>query len=140
METLVRALIPMVSFGFDSFLAGLAIGFCALSWRERFRLAVTFGVCDAAATLLGSWWPHSFQGPLVLAVYLLCVLLLVPSAPTRRALFYALPVLLSVDNLFGGAPASAATALGAVSTAMALLGLNLAALGRRMFFMREAEI
>jgi len=136
----MHALISMVGLGFDSFLACLAIGFYAASWRERFRLAVAFGACDAAATLLGSVWPHPFPEPLALATYFLCVFLLAMAAQSRRELLHALPVLLSVDNLFGGLSANTAPALGAGSALMALLGLSLAALGRRVFSTLEAEV
>lgn len=76
----------------------------------------------------------------MLAIYLVCVLLLVSAARTSRLVLYSLPVLLSVDNLFSGVPASLAPALGASSAVMALLGLSLAALGRKMFYGLEAEV
>jgi hypothetical protein len=129
----------MVGLGFDSFLVCLAIGCCAWSWPERFQFAVAFGTCDAAATLLGSMWPHLLSPPLALLVYLPCVCLLAPAAQNRRVLLYALPLLCSVDNLFGGLPASTAPALGAGSATMAFLGLSLSGVGRRMLLAPKAE-
>ena len=136
----MHALFSVVGLGLDSFLACLAIGCYALSRRERLQFALAFGACDAAAALAGSVWPHRLPEPPTLAIYLICVLLLVSAARTSRTLLYSLPVLLSVDNLFSGVPASMAPALGASSAVMALLGLSLAALGRGMFLGSEAEV
>lgn len=136
----MHVLFSVVGLGFDSFLAGLVIGSYALSSRDRFRIAIMFGACDAAATLVGSLWLHRSAEPPALAVYLICVLLLASSTRARRALLYCLPALLSVDNLFGGVPASLAPALGGSSALMALLGLSLAALGRDLFVLSDAEV
>jgi hypothetical protein len=136
----MHILFSVVGLSFDSFAAGLVIGSYALSSRDRFRIAIMFGVCDAAATLVGSLWLHRSAEPHALAVYLICVLLLAASTRARRALLYCLPALLSVDNLFGGVPASLAPALGGSSALMALLGLSLAALGRDLFVLSDAEV
>ena len=133
------AIFSVVGLGFDSFLACLAIGCYARSWRERFRFAIAFGVCDAAAALAGSSWPHRIAEPLVL-IYPLCVLLLVAFARRSRVMFCSLPLLLSVDNLFGGVPANLAPALGASSAVMALIGLSLASMGRDLFMASKAEV
>jgi hypothetical protein len=134
----MHGLFSVVGLGCDSFLAGVAIGCYALSRRERFGFAIAFGACDAAATFAGSLWPHRLAEPPALAIYLICVWLLASAARTHRVLLYCLPVLLSVDNLFGGVPASMAPALGGSSAAVALLGLSLAALGRDRFLAAEA--
>jgi len=125
--------------GLDSFLACLAIGSHELSWRERLRLAVAFGVCDAAATGLGSIRPHRIPEPPALLIYLLCALLLSRAARSSRTLLYALPALLSVDNLFAGAPASMALLLGLGSAAMAMFGLSLAAACRGVILDGQGE-
>jgi len=88
----------------------------------------------------GSLWLQRSAEPPALAIYLICVLLLASSTRARRALLYCLPVLLSVDNLFGGVPASLAPAVGESSALMALLGLSLAAVGRDLFVGSDAEV
>jgi putative Mn2+ efflux pump MntP len=122
--------------GLDSLLAGLALGSRSLSWRDRLRFAMIFGLCDATANLCGSVWQHPFPEPPALAIYILCALSLCFAARYSRSLLYALPVLLSIDNLFSGGPATMAPLLGFSSAAMALLGLTVAAACRRMFFER----
>jgi hypothetical protein len=126
----------MYGLGLDSLLACLAIGAHGLSWRERLRLAGAFGVWDAAATVLGSFRPHRLPEPPALVIYLLCALLLSRAARSNRALLYALPALLSIDNLFGGAPASMALLVGLGSATMAMFGLSLAAACRRVILER----
>jgi putative Mn2+ efflux pump MntP len=126
------ALVSMLGFGVDSFLASLPVGLRKLSWCEQMRLAVAFGVCDATATLLGSVRPHQLPHPPALLIYFLCALLLGRAARSNRTLLYALPALLSIDNLFAGTPASLAFLLGLSSAVMATLGLLLAAACRRL--------
>ena len=143
-------LFSICGLGFDSFLAGLIIGFKALSWRERFHLALAFGACDGIATITGSlWWPrlaeHQFATPgltepAAFALCLICLLLVLATARKSRILLYSLPLLLCVDNFFCGLPASSAAALGASSATMALLGLTLAAFGGRMFLARKVGV
>lgn len=146
MHVLASALI----FTLDTFLVCLGIGWRLRSWRERLPLAVTFGLCDATATALGSAWrnrgPESLPELATFGVYLLCAwllgqLLLGQSGRSRSAPIYLLPVLLSVDNLLGRIPAQSAPILGLSSAVMALLGLSLAAAFRRvcMLVAREAE-
>lgn len=133
------ALFSLIGLGFDSFLASLVIGSYAWSGRERLRLALAFGGCDAVAALVGQVWPHRFAEPPTLAIYLGCVFLLAVAARTSRIVLYALPVLLSIDNLFSGGPASMVPALGASSALMALLGLSLTALVRNNLALSESE-
>jgi hypothetical protein len=136
----MHPLISLVNFGFDSFLAGVAIGLCAPSWRHNVRLALAFGACDAAATLAGSMWPHRLPEVPALAIYLLCAFFFAQAVRSNRALLYALPVLFSVDNFFGGSPASMVPALGFGSAVMVLLGLSVASAWRRVFFAVPAEV
>jgi hypothetical protein len=124
--------VSTLGFGLDSLLASLALGFGKLSWRERLRLAAAFGGCDVAATLLGTVRPHHLPHPPALVVYFLCALLAGRAARSSRALLYALPALLSIDNLFGGAPASLALLLGAGSATMSMCGFLLASVSRRL--------
>lgn len=134
----MRVLFSVLGFGLDSLLASLIVGSLLRSWRERFGLALAFGVFDSAAALAGPLWPRHMPEPPALAVYLLCAILLAAGARYSRVLFYLLPLALSIDNLFGEAPASALT-LGVGSALLSLLGLSLGAFGRSMFLASRAE-
>jgi putative Mn2+ efflux pump MntP len=136
----MHPLISVINFSFDSFLAGVAMGSWVPSWRPKFGLALAFGACDAAATLAGSVWRHRLPGPPALVIYLLCAFLFVWAVRSNRALLYLLPVLFSVDNFFGGNPASMAPALGFGSAVMVLFGLIVAAAWQHVFFEVPAEV
>lgn len=129
--------ISIVALGLDSFLACSVIGTRCLSARQRLLIASLFGACDAVATLLGSLWIHrSFELPaIVLAALFLCAWFVLPG----RSRVYGAPLLLSLDNLLAGSPASAAPLLGLSSALMALIGLCLGALCRRMFLRFAAQ-
>jgi hypothetical protein len=129
----MHPLTSMFVLGLDSFVTCLAIGSHVLSWRERIRLALAFGACDATATLLGTVRPHRVEVLAAFPVYILCALVIGRAYRPGSRLLYALPVLLSIDNLFSGVPVSMAPGLGFSSLAMALLGLSLAAACRRVF-------
>jgi putative Mn2+ efflux pump MntP len=133
------ALTSMFGLGLDSFLACLAIGAHELSWQERVRLAVAFGACDAAATFVGAVRPHWLLEPPALAIYVVFVLVLGRAARSNRTLLYILPVLLSLDNLFSGAPPSTALLLGLGSAVMAMFGLSFTAACRRLILKRQEE-
>jgi putative Mn2+ efflux pump MntP len=134
----------------DSFVVCIALGTFVSGRATRRRLVLAFGGCDALATLAGAahgplatigWMGNA--GPALLGVYGIAVLLAGwwgrAVAGDRRVLF-ALPVLLSLDNLVVGAGSTAgiATALwsamaGLASGTMALAGLMLGeALTRRL--------
>jgi hypothetical protein len=136
----MHALTFVVEFGFDSFLAGLAIGSCALSKRHWLGLAFAFGACDAAATLAGSFRPHWIPDLPALPIYLVCAFLFARAVRPNRALLYVLPVLLSVDNFFAGNPASMAPALGFGSAVFVLLGLYVTAAFQRVCLVAQAEV
>ena len=57
MEPILELLQRAYSLGFDSLLAGIAIGPVILSNRDRALFAVLFGVCDGLATLLVYYFP-----------------------------------------------------------------------------------
>ena len=116
--------------GFDSFLAGLAIGPIALSWRQRAWFVALFGVCDGGATLVGAAVPHLLPEPPIAALYLLGVMLVIQGARRSRAWLYAMPVLFSLDNLAAGGSVADAPALALSSAAMAAAGLALGGLAR----------
>ncbi len=127
-----REFLPtMFLLGFDSLLAGLAVGPILSSWRGRALFVALFGLCDGIATLLGAAVPHLVPEPPAVALYLLGVVLIIQGARRSRAWLYAMPVLFSLDNLAAGSPAAAAPALALSSAAMAAVGLALGALGRR---------
>jgi hypothetical protein len=136
---LMNALITLASLGIDSFVASLVIGAYGVSRRDAWRCAVAFGACDAAASLAGALWSPQIPEAAALGVYLLCPLLLVRASRSRPLLLYGLPLLLSLDNLYGGTPAAMAPALGASSAVMALLGLGLASFVRDRVFLSRAE-
>jgi hypothetical protein len=116
----------------DSFVACLAIGSLPLATREIAGLSVVFGSCDAAGTLLGALIPPAISAPPAFATYLACACLLGIAARHSRGILYALPVVLSIDNMFSGAPTNLAPTLGLSSAAMALTGMLLAAACRRL--------
>jgi hypothetical protein len=91
---------------------------------------VGFGICDAATTLLGPALALSTPEPPIIGTYFLCALLLGYAARWSRIVLGALTVLLSIDNVFGSAPASSALICGATSAALGLLGLKLASSAR----------
>lgn len=131
-------LLSMVGFGLDSLLAGLIVGSLLRSWRERLGLALAFGAFDSAAALAGTAWPHRAPEAHALAAYLLFAALLAVAARYNRALFYLLPLILSVDNFFGQVRDNP-LAMGVNSALLALLGLSLAAFGRNLFLASQPE-
>ncbi len=48
-----------IGLGIDSFIACLAMGALPITRWEAVRLAAAFGLCDAAATLIGMQIPHA---------------------------------------------------------------------------------
>ncbi|HXZ42851.1 MAG TPA: hypothetical protein VEG68_19085 [Terriglobales bacterium] len=135
----MRVLFFVLGSGLDSLLASLIVGSLLRSWRERFGFALAFGAFDSAAALAGPLWPRHMPEPPAFAAYLLCAVLLAAGARCNRALFYLLPLVLSVDSLYAGAPGNALT-LGADSALLSLLGLSLTAFGRSRFLAFQAEV
>src|ERR1700735_2837282 len=86
-------------FSLDSLIFCLAAGPLLRDWPSRFRLALAFGLCDAAASLLGPALP--LPEPPAFALYLGAAFLLGLAAVRRRGLLYGVPVLLSLDDLAG---------------------------------------
>src|SRR5580704_16700470 len=116
----MHSVTSVVALGLDSFLACLVIGTRPLIWRERVRLAVAFGGWDAMATLVGSFWLHRALELPAIVLWALCTFVLSRIALPSRPLLYLLPVLLSLDNLFAGSPASMAPVTALSSASMAL--------------------
>lgn len=65
-------------------------------------------------------------------IYGIAVALIIRAALRSRTWLYAVPILLTIDNLAAGRPAPEALVLGLGSAAMAGLGLVLGGLGRRL--------
>jgi hypothetical protein len=120
------------SLGFDSFLAGIAIGPIIRSAAGRTWCVLLFGVCDGLATLIGGSLPHPPPDLPAAALYLLAVILIVQSARRSRTWMFAMPFLFSVDNLAAGSAADDAPMLALSSAVMAAGGIALGALGRRV--------
>jgi len=131
--------------GFDGFIACTALG-VTLPKRARVLLAVAFGVCDSVASALGVMLPARIRD---LSAFDACSLLgccvafyaaglaLVASAPRHRPLrarfWFALPLLMSLDNLVLGAGASlhglalSSLIVALVASGLALCGLKVGA-------------
>jgi hypothetical protein len=123
----------ITALSFDSFLASLILGTRSLATRQQLLLSAAFGVCDYAASMAGWSGSSAFEGPFQFAIYALCAALLALAARgPRRAMIYALPLLLSLDNLFCGIPSKMAPLLGVGSAAIALAGFGAAALGKKL--------
>jgi hypothetical protein len=131
MASIRESLLTMFLLGFDSLLAGLAIGPMLSSWRGWVVFVLLFGTCDGAATLLGASVPHLAPALPTAALYAIAVALIIQGARRSRAWLYAMPVLFSLDNLATGSAASDALAVALSSGAMAGMGLALGGLGRR---------
>ncbi len=150
--------------GLDSLLVSIPLGALDLPAARRRRLALAFGLCDGLATGAGaSLRPSAFGalgadstwiGPALIAGYGLYVLALgwragaAVSRGRSGRLAYALPVLLSLDNLVGGASgfagpietAVAAVTMGALSGGMSLLGMAVGAAAIKRVSVRPDQI
>jgi hypothetical protein len=128
----MHSLYLIATFSLDSFIASLVIGCVSIGWRTRITLAAGFGICDAVAAAVGSFLPPVDLDFTLFAIYAVCVILLAANARTQRsALLYALPILLSVDNLFCGMSVESAPVLGIGSCVSSLLGFGAAAFGKK---------
>jgi putative Mn2+ efflux pump MntP len=136
--------------GLDSLRASLALGASPMGRGRRVRIALTFGLCDALAPLLGlalgqafvskvaPWAKHC--GVLALAGYGASLLFAAPRTAADaeppvgdggRFLPIGLPVVLGLDNLIAGFGLGtlgppvvlSAAVLGVISGLMSLLGL-----------------
>jgi hypothetical protein len=131
---------PFISL--DSLVACIALSALRLSARERYCLAAAFGVCDGLATYLSAM-PEA--GVLALPILAVCLMLVLTCGSHgacggglsfdfrlsfRRRWLIVLPLALSIDNLLGSAPSSAAFTCGVGSMAWALLGLQLGSKAR----------
>jgi hypothetical protein len=128
----MHSLYAIAAFSFDSFIASLVIGCGSMGWRARIALGAGFGICEGAAAAVGSFSPHVGLESSQFVVYALCVTLLAANARDQRpALLFALPILLSVDNLFCGLSLESAPVLGIGSCVSSLMGFGAAAFGKK---------
>ncbi len=141
--------------GLDSFRVSLGLGPMGLSSVRQAQIALTFGLCDALAPLVGLAVGRSlveaigpwteYLGPLVIGGYGLYVVYLARrfgeegGVMDDRWMLFGLPLALSLDNLVAGIGLGAlgypiffaALTIGAISGLMALAGLKLSnAIGR----------
>jgi putative Mn2+ efflux pump MntP len=101
----------------DSFAVSASVGAAGLSRSRHLGLALSFGICDGLASLLGAMlgislddisdWLH-WIGPLAVAAYALYVLLLTKLTVSSRTsmnarwLVFGMPLCLSLDNFLTG--------------------------------------
>jgi hypothetical protein len=133
------SLFSLAALGLDSFLACLVIDARSMPWRDRVGLALAFGGWDAMATLAGSLSPHRSLELSAIMLWALWAFLLCGRARPSRRFLHLLPVLLSLDNLFAGSPASMAPAIAVSSASMALCGLFLGSVCWRTLFALTTE-
>jgi putative Mn2+ efflux pump MntP len=139
------SVVTLLLLGIDSLVVSVAIAPLFTSRSTRVALALLFGVCDGAATLIGGALGFRFSGPLagdvasaVLAAYGLYLLIVVwwGWRTLARWPVWLMPVLFSLDNLAYGIKARNAgydlgqeAVLFAVSSAlMSLIGFTLGAI------------
>jgi hypothetical protein len=147
----------------DSLLASSALCISRVEPGRQIKLAVAFGVSDGAASLIRGvldlhagnvLWVNSHTFHLALVLYLFAVYLawLFVAGKTVGAPFlWTIPVVLSIDNLFG--PSVTSVSLGSItlvviaSASMSLLGFRLGIFlahvagklsGQDAFFRRQA--
>lgn len=133
MASVASTLLVIITLGFDSFIAGLVAGPMLRTWGGRIAAAAWFGACDGTAALLGGMFPHQFPAPPAAVLYGLGVVVAVQAARSSRWWLAALPILFALDNFAVGAPAVEAPVLAISSAVMAMAGLLLGPLGRRLW-------
>lgn len=155
-----------VALAWDSFFASLALGSLRLSLRYRIRMALAFGVCDAAALFLGfavsqpvaqaiGQWAGPVA-PLLLGGYGLYVIVVAWRCEEARSvhdaddrwLLFGVPVSLSFDNLFAGLSVgldrlpivTSIAVIGATSTLLSLAATVLGGTIRRLMPVRAESL
>lgn len=128
----MSSLFSLVALSLDSFVASSLLGAGRLGWRQRLVLALSFGMCDGLAAMLGTLGPQLVAALAALELCSVGTFLLFCTA-LRKRWIYALPVLLSLDNLFAANPRSPAFALGLTSASMALIGFFVGTFTRHAF-------
>jgi hypothetical protein len=117
--------IPLL--GFDSFVAGVLVGPVLKPWWKRAGLAVLFGACDGAGTLVGSLEPHALPELSDVVVYAVLAVTVALAAKNSSWWLLIAPFILALDNFAAGAPGSDAFTLAISSGIAAWVGMALAA-------------
>lgn len=118
----MHPLTTLFSLAFDSFLASCLLGMISMSWQQRVYLACAFGAWDALGSTLGMMLPHSPEA--ALASFALAAWLYIEAVKPATKLYFALPILCSLDNLLTGASTPTPPLMIAASSAtLAMLGL-----------------
>jgi hypothetical protein len=118
--------IPLL--GLDSFVAGLVIGPMLKSWRGRWGLAALFGLCDGVGSFMGAMLPHAIPDAPDILIYGVAATVATFAAQRNTRWLASLPIILAIDNLTAGAPATEACVLAISSGLMALIGIALSEL------------
>jgi putative Mn2+ efflux pump MntP len=141
----------------DSMLISFALGACRIERRHTDRLALAFGLCDGAGSLVGLLLGVSLSGrlayfgqwgaPGLMGAYAICTLVLAQTGRTvaqpgsRRGIYvlYFLPLLMSLDNLAAsfelvqtGSPLLCAVVIGSVSGLVSLCGFKAGAVASEL--------
>jgi putative Mn2+ efflux pump MntP len=139
------SVVTFLLLGIDSLVVSVAIAPLFTSRSTRVALALLFGVCDGAATLVGAALGVRFSGPfagdlasILLAAYGLYILLVVCWGQRTLARWpaWVMPVLFSLDNLAYGIKmrnaghdlVQEALVLAVSSALMSMIGLALGAM------------
>ncbi len=150
--------------GIDSFRASLGLGLLHRSTTRRIGIAMSFGLCDGLAPLVGlmvgsavitSFSPWAgWLGPLVLGGFGLFTFVTLGGDEAKESdapegfVSLGLPLILALDNLVAGFGLGAlgtpvllsAAVIGAISALMSLVGLCLGALVGRSLRARTGRV
>lgn len=129
-------LFDVLALGLDSLAMGWLIGPWMRSRRNRWHMALAFGLCDAVGTLVGQglpeWrWAIAAVGVVVCVGY--------PAIRgSRAAVMGLLPVLFGIDSVLFPVDVSDVLVVGLVSAALAYCGLAASSAGFAAFGSRRA--
>jgi putative Mn2+ efflux pump MntP len=146
---IVALLVLGFTLGLDNFRSSVALGTVPFGIRRAVQIAVTFGVWDAVAPLVGGVFGHYFGkaigpvadyvGPAVMGLYGLYLLVGAIRNPAPEELdhpwvtLFGMPLSLSVDNLLAGtglgvlgfSPVIPAVVFGVMTAVMSFVGMRL---------------
>jgi hypothetical protein len=114
-------LLAVTALSVDSLAAGWLIG-PFVRHRQTARLAVAFGLSDAAATILAQL-SGPLKVPLVIAAAYVVACMMCVAVRRRSASIYLVPVLFGLDSLLYPVPIADTALLGVTSAALAYVGL-----------------
>ena len=160
-----KLLVLALVLSLDSFLTSISLGTLGLGRSATRNLVFLFGLCDGIASLAGcllsvrvlgnnnGQWFGMFQA-FALCLYLLLIIAFAQYARIIRLnhrnanFFYALPLLLCLDNLTTGSSLSLhgfplslfAVIMGLASALMACLGLQVGSVARRCLPIRAVTL